>query len=81
MKNPVAKHARTYNKSVVMRDKKKDYTRKGKSNFKKTIKDYFLMVITLHMVCRSPSKSILTIQLRCQCCSNNFYKLSLSSNS
>jgi hypothetical protein len=46
MKNPVAKHARTYNKSVVMRDKKKDYTRKGKSKFKNEDKDNFEMLIT-----------------------------------
>jgi hypothetical protein len=28
--NLVAKHARTFNKSTVMRDKKKDYQRKAK---------------------------------------------------
>ncbi len=33
MNNLVAKHARKYNKAVVMRDRKKDYTRKGKSKF------------------------------------------------
>lgn len=33
MNNLVAKHARKYNKSVVMRDRKKDYTRKGKSKW------------------------------------------------
>ena len=33
MNNLVAKHARKYNKAVVHRDRKKDYTRKGKSKF------------------------------------------------
>ena len=33
MNNLVAKHARKFNKAVVMRDRKKDYTRKGKSKF------------------------------------------------
>lgn len=33
MNNLVAKHARKYNKAVVMRDRKKDYTRKGKQKF------------------------------------------------
>lgn len=33
MNNLVAKHARKYNKAVTMRDRKKDYTRKGKSKF------------------------------------------------
>ena len=31
--NLVAKHARKFNKAVVMRDRKKDYTRKGKNKF------------------------------------------------
>ena len=35
MNNLVAKHARKFNKAVVMRDRKKDYTRKGKSKFDK----------------------------------------------
>ena len=30
MNNPVAKNARTFNKAVVMKDKKKDYNRKAK---------------------------------------------------
>jgi hypothetical protein len=30
MINPVAKHAQKFNKSVVQRDRKKDYTRKPK---------------------------------------------------
>jgi len=34
MNNLVAKHARKYNKSVTMRDRKKDYSRKGKSKWK-----------------------------------------------
>lgn len=34
MKNPVAKHMRTFNKAVVMRNPKKDYSRKGKSKFR-----------------------------------------------
>ncbi len=33
MMNPVAKHARKFNKAAVHRDRKKDYTRKGKSKF------------------------------------------------
>lgn len=33
MNNLVAKHARKFNKAVVMRDRKKDYSRKGKSKF------------------------------------------------
>lgn len=34
MNNLVAKHARKHNKAVVMRDRKKDYTRKGKEAWK-----------------------------------------------
>lgn len=34
-RNFVAKHSRTYNKAKVFRDRKNDYTRKGKSK-----KDY-----------------------------------------
>lgn len=30
MNNPVAKHARSFNKSAKMRDRKNDYTRKSK---------------------------------------------------
>lgn len=30
MNNPVAKHARKFNKAVVMRDRKNDYRRKAK---------------------------------------------------
>ena len=33
MNNLVAKHAHKYNRPVTMRDKKKDYTRKGKSKY------------------------------------------------
>ena len=33
MNNLVAKHARKYNKAVIMRDRKKDYSRKGKVKF------------------------------------------------
>lgn len=32
--NLVAKHAGKFNRAVKMRDRKKDYTRKGKSKFK-----------------------------------------------
>ena len=32
--NPVAKHARTFNKSAKHRDRKNDYSRKGKSKWK-----------------------------------------------
>jgi len=34
MNNPVAKHNRTFNKSVKMRDRKNDYKRSGKSKWK-----------------------------------------------
>ena len=35
MNNLVAKHSRKVNKAVTMRDRKKDYSRKGKSKVNK----------------------------------------------
>jgi len=34
MKNPVAKNAKQYNKATAQRDRKNDYSRKGKGKFR-----------------------------------------------